>query len=145
MQHQSILGNVHKWRPTFFGHFWPTYHVRRFLPYNVRYLEAFLDPPTYPKIGRHLWTLDVPLYQIFWWDESRKLLQPRTFECCDWKKLEKQIHLLRNTCIVYISLFCICRTYVPLHCRNTQDNVGLPYLTELLFSRFRGLSLKNNL
>ena len=36
-------GNVHKWRPMFFGHFWPTYHVRRFLPYNVRYVGAFLD------------------------------------------------------------------------------------------------------
>ena len=30
----------------------PTYHVQRFLPYNVWYLGAFLDPPTYPKIGR---------------------------------------------------------------------------------------------
>ena len=35
----------------------PTYQIRQFLSYNVRYLEAFLDPPTYPKIGRYLWTL----------------------------------------------------------------------------------------
>ena len=21
----NLLGNVHKWRPTFFGHLWPTY------------------------------------------------------------------------------------------------------------------------
>ena len=34
----------------------PTYHVRRFFHYNIRYLGAFLDPPSYPKIGRHLWT-----------------------------------------------------------------------------------------
>ena len=33
----------------------PTYHVQQFLPYNVRYL-GFFGPPTYPKIGRHLWT-----------------------------------------------------------------------------------------
>ena len=33
-----------------------TYHVRWFLSYNVWYLGAFLDPPTYPKIRRHLWT-----------------------------------------------------------------------------------------
>ena len=34
----------------------PIFHVRRFLPYNIRYLGAFLDPPTYPKIiyGRSL-------------------------------------------------------------------------------------------
>ena len=42
------------------GHFWPTYlstyHVRRFLPYNVRYFGSFLDLLTYPKIWRHLWT-----------------------------------------------------------------------------------------
>ena len=38
------LGNVHKWRPTFFGHFWPTYHVRRFLPYNVQYLGTYGVP-----------------------------------------------------------------------------------------------------
>ena len=35
----------------------PTYHVWRFLPYNnIQYFGAFLDPPTYPKIGCHLWT-----------------------------------------------------------------------------------------
>ena len=34
----------------------PTSHVRQFLPYNVQYLETYLDPPTYSKIGRHLWT-----------------------------------------------------------------------------------------
>ena len=37
------LGNIHRWRQTFFGHFWPTYHIRRFLPYNVQCLGAFLD------------------------------------------------------------------------------------------------------
>ena len=29
----------------------PTYHVRRFLPYNVRYLgDVLAPPPSYPKI-----------------------------------------------------------------------------------------------
>ena len=52
-----LLGtSIIKQHPTFFGHFWTTYHVRRFLTYNVQYLGAFLDPPTYPKIWRHLWT-----------------------------------------------------------------------------------------
>ena len=33
----------------------PTYHVRQILLDNVWYLGDFLDPPTYPNIGRHLW------------------------------------------------------------------------------------------
>ena len=41
---------------TIFGHFWPTYHVQQFFPVNIPYLGALLDPPTYPKIGHHLWT-----------------------------------------------------------------------------------------
>ena len=41
----------------FFGHFWPTYHAQHFLLHNVWYLGAFLDPPTYPKVGCHLKTL----------------------------------------------------------------------------------------
>ena len=38
-----IYWNVHKWRPTFFWQFL-TYHVQRFLPYNVRYLGFFWTP-----------------------------------------------------------------------------------------------------
>ena len=36
----------------------PTYHVRRFLPYNVRYLRGFFEPPYLPKNRRSF--MDVP-------------------------------------------------------------------------------------
>jgi hypothetical protein len=31
----------------------PYLYVRRFLTYNVQFYGVILDPPTYPKIGRH--------------------------------------------------------------------------------------------
>ena len=44
---QTILfqGNIHKWRPTFFGHLWPTYPT---LSNDVLFLGLFRDPPAYP-------------------------------------------------------------------------------------------------
>jgi hypothetical protein len=51
-----------------------TYHLQQVLPYNVQYFEAFLDPPTYPKIGRLLWVFPkskslrhglIELFQIY--------------------------------------------------------------------------------
>ena len=45
-------GNAHKWRLMIFDH--PTYYIRQFLNYNVRFSGLFwTPPPTYPKIGRH--------------------------------------------------------------------------------------------
>ena len=41
---KQYLGNVHKWCPTLFGHFWPNYHVRRFLPCPM--FGDFFGPPT---------------------------------------------------------------------------------------------------
>ena len=43
--------------------FW-TFWVWQFLPYNVQYLGAFLDPPTYPKIGRHFWPNVIKVWAI---------------------------------------------------------------------------------
>ena len=44
----------------------PTYHVRRFLPYNIRDYGAFLDLPSYLKIGRHLWTFPYQFILTFY-------------------------------------------------------------------------------
>ena len=45
-----------KWGEILFEGKLHTYHVRQFLSSIIEYLEAFLEPPTCPKIGRNLGT-----------------------------------------------------------------------------------------
>ena len=56
------------------------YHVWRFLTYNVRFLGVILNPPIYPKIGRHQWTF--PLLACF----TIKLMHGLLY-ICSWKLL----------------------------------------------------------
>ena len=85
-KHQlNSVGNVHKWRPTFFGHFLPTYtyHVRRYLSCNVQYLGGFFESPTYPNCIVHYLLMDIPFvpqinlhtrgYEL-WWKSSKTLI-----------------------------------------------------------------------
>ena len=64
------LGNVHKGRPTIMGHFGHTYLPMSDIFYTMPiYLSLiFAEIPTYPKIGRPLWTFHNGKCNEIGWD-----------------------------------------------------------------------------
>ena len=64
------LGNVHKGRPTIIGHFGHTYLPMSDVFYTMPiYLSLiFAEIPTYPKIGRPLWTFHNGKCNEIGWD-----------------------------------------------------------------------------
>ena len=66
----TFAGNVHKGRPTIMGYFGHTYLPMSDVFYTAYYHSLiFAEIPTYPKIGRPLWTfslLEISRYWQFW-------------------------------------------------------------------------------